>query len=1151
MSRLKHQGRRFNQCESGARPLTRHAVARCYPLGSYGKIPPIAQKARAEGAGLWQLNLVHLFKWFGVMLPPSDSRKLSPRPVVSPNVTPTVAAAPQVKEATPEEAPPEVVLPQTPPPAAEAPPTVTAPVPRPTPDVDAERAAEISAYAEDIRDSKGDGFLWWDGSPNADDRYVDAMKGQTSLGDLTKDEQQLLSQKMSEQWLQDNRGDFYFEAMHGLDEGQREILREAGVHTVAQDQLERANNGEAVKLGGEDLSTTFDFSQTVLSDAIYNDPEGLVDAFAGQGSRLGIMTSVGFDPMARHSFLEAIGGGKTDPTTSSDAVNAMYLSLPNHGRETDDFAAAFAATRRPGDSDTDRLARESLEKAYSAFISADNASDEKVPLELQMALLDQIETNPKWTADALKDGWESDVVGKWLASSSVEAYAGRGTDPQTLGGEALRNTIGQSLGIPPDNLPGDDATDVQMQAIYDQGMDYAYYGEGNEALDKVADQIKTVAGSDNAQVTVIPVTVTNNGEGGMTLPVYRVETQDGPKFVDHTGRSYKDLADWEENNVLPSGRMTYPSGMDMANKDDLVTRNTPEVNDSWQEHALAIGDGVATVAGIAALGLFVVGTGGVGGAILMGGAAGAGLWTMGRAGASLADDANHGVDITDMSNPSVRSKWIEAVAGGLSAGAGGFGVIAGAGARLGPTAARVAATTSVAATAADGVAVTNQAVNLATNWDQMSNGDRAAGMLNLAFYGGMTALSLRAGGNNGMNFGRVANQFENGTPYPMKPNADLPDGAMRVTYDTGPNGRATNLRLEYGGSRDALDPQMVRLHSETARAMESSGSLSERLDNLLTRSGDPNPKPGTAAWEAQYEIGKIQDEIGQINQTMGDGKMSPYERASAEARLEELNTALEEQAARIPLSSQDGQGWVASPSTGAQQAEKLGWPQTPPEGYHWVGGQNNQPRLDRMPGNDGPQKTYDPATGGFIDRPNNATRGDLMPDDIDARNRQLSTWMTNNGITGLDGSNAGRVINQYRSNAQPPISDASGGVGTVAMVEVNGQTFVGVNSHNLNGGEGMALNRAIAQDAGIASNSFSNQTAFHAETHALLQAREANGGTMPEAVTIYSDRAPCGACVQNLGAVADQMGIKDLRIQTTDGRVWEMDPTTGRMVNQG
>ncbi|TWI33881.1 DUF4781 domain-containing protein [Paracoccus sulfuroxidans] len=1066
------------------------------------------------------------------------------------------------KTERPPEPEPEVVVPEPQPESTpEASNSPEAPAPQPEPpaelpeppelDVSEERTEQIEQFVDENKDGKSDGWWIFGGGENSADRYADAMKGDSSLGDLTDDEKRLLTRGMVEDWRADEDVDQYSNAVRKLDGDDPQILREGMLQLVAADQAERAADGEAATetMTGDDSF----FIQHVITEATYNDPEALVNAFQGQGARLGLMINATL-PLgaAGDELLQAAIDGKGDPTTLRQMVDAMYLGSYGDfeiasGRK---FPEALAATHRPGDTEADELAREVLEDKFEAFISEDRTSAEGVPPELRLAALNEIEANSSWSADDLKDGWESDVIGEWLAESSMQAYAGRGTEPQQLNGESLRNTIGQSMGIQPDRAPGEDATEAEMDAIYAEGMDHQYYGE-NENIDRVQAQILKVAGLEGADpatakadVTIIPVTVTNNSEGATSVPVYRVETEDGPKFVDTQGRSYSSVEDWEENNDLPSGRMTYPEGMDMANADNLVSKNTPEVNDTWQEHALAVGDTIATIAGVAALGLFVVGTGGTGGAVLLAGGIGAGAWGAGRASASLYDDAQHGVDITDLSDPNVRTKWIEGIASGLSAGAGGVGLLARGGARLTATGARAAAAMNITATAADGAAVTNQAVVLADNWDKMKPGERASGLLNLAFYGGMTAMSLRSpGGTNadGMSFQRTANLFENGTPFDMHVNPQLATGEVRVAYDTDPStGRVGNIRLQYNGSRDSLDPATVQLHSDIARGMESSAGLQGRISQLVTQSGE-TPKPGTAAWEAQFELKKIDTELQQINQQLSQGGLTPYEQAAANARLLELNTAIEQQQARLPQTDAEGQGWVSSPSRGSEQAQKLGW-DNPPDGYHWVAQPNGEPRLDRNTTDAGPSLSYDPTRPPgerFVERPT-PERGDLMPTDVVARQDAINSWMQQNGYDSLTSANAQQVLTQYRQTAQPPVTDAAGGQGTLAAVEVNGQTYVGMNSFNYNGGEGLALHRQWRDQLGLSRPGTDSQMIFHGEADALMQAYAANGGEMPSSVTLHTDNPPCGSCRNDLGQLANEMGIDNLRIEVSDGSVWTL-----------
>ncbi|WP_131672710.1 hypothetical protein [Paracoccus marinus] len=52
---------------------------------------------------------------------------------------------------------------------------------------------------------------------------------------------------------------------------------------------------------------------------------------------------------------------------------------------------------------------------------------------------------------------------------------------------------------------------------------------------------------------------------------------------------------------------------------------------------------------------------------------------------------------------------------------------------------------------------------------------------------------------------------------------------------------------------------------------------------------------------------------------------------------------------------------------------------------------------------------------------------------------------------------------------------------------------------------------------------------------------------MPDSVTLFTDNPPCAACQQNLGAVADELGIKALRIEVSDGSVWTLN-ANGKLV---
>ena len=195
------------------------------------------------------------------------------------------------------------------------------------------------------------------------------------------------------------------------------------------------------------------------------------------------------------------------------------------------------------------------------------------------------------------DGWESEAISQAYARAANQPYLTRGTEPRTLGGEALRSTVALAMGRQPDLLPENLDPDFLAKGL-DQPL---FSAEGdNKPIDVVASSIRDLGG-DQAQVTIVPITITSNTEGAVTVPLFRVETADGPKFVDHNGDQYRSVRHWEETNKLPKGKMTYAEGLDLGNA-TLKTANTPGVVDSFAE---AFGEAL-DYAALAVLGVGVV-----------------------------------------------------------------------------------------------------------------------------------------------------------------------------------------------------------------------------------------------------------------------------------------------------------------------------------------------------------------------------------------------------------------------------------------------------------------------------------------------------------------------------------------------------------------
>ena len=108
---------------------------------------------------------------------------------------------------------------------------------------------------------------------------------------------------------------------------------------------------------------------------------------------------------------------------------------------------------------------------------------------------------------------------------------------------------------------------------------------------------------------------------------------------------------------------------------------------------------------------------------------------------------------------------------------------------------------------------------------------------------------------------------------------------------------------------------------------------------IAKAAGAERLKPGTAGWEAQHEITKINRESQAVNQKLADPTLSPEARASLTVRLTELEHATAFHTERLnTLAETNGVGWVAQPTVGKEWAKLNGWPEEAPEGHYWVAG---------------------------------------------------------------------------------------------------------------------------------------------------------------------------------------------------------------------
>ena len=801
-----------------------------------------------------------------------------------------------------------------------APGAPTAPV-APVDTVTPERQAKIDSWVKDNATHEKGGIFW---DSEGGTRASQALRGDSDLGRLTDAERAALAEGSVKAWQgQSDNGRFNENVREAVDGVRNDpAAREALAAALARPEM----SNQAIYAKGGSVASSPEWAQRsvgMLETAMNLDPAAVVRANPGLEPQIAKQTQW-MDGSVRDKLWSAAADRNSfSPEQQQSIATSLFMfedkNGARNGPQRTDIANALANARAPGSTDADRIAREQMARNLDGVMAHEGAREmlfgEKVTPEMRVWALDQVAgRGTSINADAFKDGWESEAISKAYAAKVTDAYQTRGTDPQSLGGEALRNTVGQAMGIRPDMLPQGEPS----AEFLERGMNNQFYSNGgnNQAIDDVQRKI-TELGGPQARVSVVPVTITSKDEGAATVPVFRVDdkTTGEARFVDHTGRTYTDLKDWEENNKLPEGKMTYAKGMDLKSE-ELSHGNTPGVVDSFGEGFGKVMDGVALGAGIVAAGALVIGTGGTTAPLVIGG--GAALWTTGRAASDLHDKATHGQDITDLSDPSVRSNWLEVAAGALSVGAVGGALKLGAmGGRATPAFARAVSGTATAAEVMDGAAVTDQSIQLARNWDNMSGQDRAAGLLNVAFWGGMAGASARSGGiarngSDGMSFAGLDQRIRAGatTPPANVPVSQVPGmgpGEVRVAYDTR-NGRATNIRIEHGAGTP--DPAQLALHEHTAAQLSSAGGLRSKLDNILR--GKAEPEPGSSAFEAKLEIDKITREADALARTQTAG-LTQTQRNDIAVRQRELDQALVRETNRLNSPIAQGNGFVAAP----------------------------------------------------------------------------------------------------------------------------------------------------------------------------------------------------------------------------------------------
>ena len=155
---------------------------------------------------------------------------------------------------------------------------------------------------------------------------------------------------------------------------------------------------------------------------------------------------------------------------------------------------------------------------------------------------------------------------------------------------------------------------------------------------------------------------------------------------------------------------------------------------------------------------------------------------------------------------------------------------------------------------------------------------------------------------------------------------------------------------------------MLDLHNRSARQIEVAGGLLDRLK--VSRGNTEDYKIGTAAWEAQLEITKIQRETADVIEQLSQGNLGDTQRHQLMARQEELDQAILFQNGRFSDVGSWGIGMIEAPAQGPILAQKLRYPDAP-EGSAWVAGSSDTPFLRRYDAANTEKWYFDADTGDF------------------------------------------------------------------------------------------------------------------------------------------------------------------------------------------
>lgn len=596
--------------------------------------------------------------------------------------------------------------------------------------------------------------------------------------------------------------------------------------------------------------------------------------------------------------LTAASLSRLDPSAARDAtIRTLFLKTDGARYEGQPAVANAMASAYARTQTADPTRQRALAADYAQMLGTPEGrallADPDVAPAARTWAMDRMAADPAGTR-ALVAGQDKPWEGRGLLESYARARvdqfaAGRGDGAvRTSGGSDFANLVGAGLGAPTRrDLPTDAAGLETAQAAATRGA-YDFYA-GVEAVQKPADGIRLAQaqmGGGDVGVSTLPIQFSSQETGPVDLQLYRVEGADGQtRFVDNIGRVYGSFDAWKTENELPPGQMTFPASghLGAGGTTRLATTNTPNVSDTFWEHARDVADVAALVGGVVASGVILVGSGGTATPLVAGAwavAIGSAAYTGVRAGIDLADRAAHGQTLS-VTDPEARAAWLSLAGSGLTvagAGATRLASLAGEGA-LAANGARAAGILNAGANWADAASTVDTAVSLQQNWDQLSPAQRAQMGLQIAFWGGMTGVSAKAGGGSvtdAFSFRAQINHAMLETGAAIRANPELAAGESSVTAVRDPRtGTVTDIRVDYGpGTSKAV----IDIHADVARQLISNGGAGGAMRRAF--GSEDAFRPGTRGEAVSLEVTKHEALLDRIDTRLREGGLSEPDRAA-------------------------------------------------------------------------------------------------------------------------------------------------------------------------------------------------------------------------------------------------------------------------------